>query len=208
MDFNIEAINWDNDRRIKRSKIIADEIIKSIPINKDYRALEFGCGTGLISFNLKDKFGHITLIDTSEGMVKKLNSKILDLKVRNMAAINMDINGNNELKGQKFNVVYTSMVLHHIIDTRTTLKNLHDLILDNGYLCIIELTEDDGNFHRAEADFKGHNGFNQNELKELLEYVGFSNIVTSIFYNDSKKIERSEINYSLFIMTAEKLVQQ
>lgn len=47
MNFNIEAINWDNERRTKRAKIIANEIIKSIQIKEQYRALEFGCGTGL-----------------------------------------------------------------------------------------------------------------------------------------------------------------
>ena len=61
MDFNIEATNWENERREKRAKIIANKIIKSIKIKEKCHALEFGCGTGLVSFNLFDKFEHITL---------------------------------------------------------------------------------------------------------------------------------------------------
>lgn len=204
MSFNIEAINWDNERRAKRAKIIADEIIKSIQIKEQYRALEFGCGTGLVSFNMIDKFEHITLIDTSEGMIETLNLKIQDFKANNMTAIHGDINDNDEIQGEKFDVIYTSMALHHITDIRTTLKNLYGMLIDNGYLCIVELVEDDGNFHKLEKDFNGHNGFNQNQLKKLLEELGFKSVVTNIFYNDIKVIEGSEINYSLFLMIGKK----
>lgn len=204
MDFNSEANNWDNERREKRARIIADEIIKSIQIKEHYHALEFGCGTGLVSFNLIDKFEDITLIDTSEGMIEALNCKIKNFKVKNMTAIQMDINCDSEIQGKKYDVIYTSMALHHIIDIRTTLENLHRLLMDNGYLCIVDLVEDDGSFHKFEKDFNGHNGFNQNELKKLMEELGYKNVVTNIFYNNIKVIGDTEINYSLFLMIGEK----
>jgi len=205
MNFNIEATNWDNERRVKRAKIIADEIIKSIHIEKHYRrALEFGCGTGLVSFNLIDKFEHITLIDTSKGMIETLNFKIQDLKVKNMTAIQVDIDCDSEMQGDRFDVIYTSMALHHIRNIRTILRNLFELLNDNGYLCIVELVEDDGSFHKLEKDFNGHNGFNQNELEELLGELGYKSVVTNIFYNDVKVIEGSKINYSLFLMIGKK----
>ncbi len=205
MNFNIEATNWDNERRVKRAKIIADEIIKSIHIEEKYRrALEFGCGTGLVSFNLIDKFEHITLIDTSKGMIETLNYKIQSLKVKNMTAIQADIKCDSEMQGEKYDVIYTSMALHHIINIKTILKNKFELLNDNGYLCIVELVEDDGSFHKLEKDFNGHNGFNQNELKGLLGELGFKSVVTNIFYNDVKDIEGSKINYSLFLMIGKK----
>lgn len=204
MNFNIEAINWDNERRVNRARIIADEINKSIQIKEQYHALEFGCGTGLVSFNLIDKFEHITLIDTSEGMIEKLKLKIHDSKVKNMTAIKVDINDNIEVLGEKFNVIYTSMALHHILDIRITLKNLYGLLTEDGYLCIVELVEDNGSFHKLEKDFNGHNGFNQDQLKKLLEELGFKNVVANIFYNDVKVIEDKENNYSLFLMVGKK----
>jgi hypothetical protein len=45
MDFNIEANNWDNERRVSRAKIIANEIIRPIHIEGHFRAMEFGCGS-------------------------------------------------------------------------------------------------------------------------------------------------------------------
>lgn len=204
MDFNIEAVNWDNERRAKRAKIIADEIIKSIPINNQLRALEFGCGTGLVSFNLRDKFEHITLVDTSEGMIETLKRKIQDTKVKNMTAIRSDINTDSKLQHEKFHVIYTSMALHHIIDVKTTLRNLYDLIIDDGYLCIVELVEDDGSFHKSEKDFDGHNGFNQTEFGNMLEDVGFKDAAAKVFYSDVKAIGALKVNYSLFLMVGKK----
>ena len=204
MDFNIEATNWDNEKRVKRAKIIADEIINSIEIEEQYRALEFGCGTGLVSFNLIDKFKHITLLDTSRGMIEALNLKIQNLKVKNMTAFQVDINCDSDILGDNFDVIYTSMALHHIIDISTILKKIFKLLNKNGYLCIVELVEDDGSFHKLEKDFNGHNGFNQNKLKKLLLESGFKNVVTKIFYNDVKVIEGSKINYSLFLMIGRK----
>ncbi|NEI75067.1 class I SAM-dependent methyltransferase, partial [Rhizobium lusitanum] len=68
MNFDKYAKEWDDEERINRAKIISEKIEKTIPMNKDYSVMEFGCGTGLISFNLQDKFGKITLVDSSEGM--------------------------------------------------------------------------------------------------------------------------------------------
>lgn len=204
MDFNIKANNWDTERRIKRSKIIANKIMESIQIKENCHALEFGCGTGLVSFNLIDKFKYITLIDTSEGMIKVLNSKIENYKVKNMTALQVDINDNLEIRKKKIDVIYTSMALHHIIDVKTTLKNLYEMLVYTGNLCVVELLEDDGSFHKSEKNFNGHNGFNQNSLKKMFETVGFKNVQTKIFYNDVKIVDGSEVKYSLFIMTGEK----
>lgn len=159
MDFNIKALNWDNERRIKRAEIIANEIINAIPEKNNHYALDFGCGTGLVSFNLINNFEHITLVDSSEGMIKKLNEKIQDSKVKNMTAFQVDIN-NDSLLQEKSDVIYTSMVLHHIINTKMTLENLYKRLNNKGCLCIVDLDEDDGSFHKSEVGFDGHNGFN------------------------------------------------
>lgn len=199
MNFDIEAVNWDNEKRIKRSKIIAEEISGNIQIKSHYTALDFGCGTGLVSFNLYDKFNSITLIDTSKGMIGLLNEKIKDSGIKNMSALQLDINEDASMIG-KFDVIYTSMALHHIKNTEATLKNLYHLLKDGGYLCIVELTEDDGTFHKMEKDFDGHNGFNPDALAEQLANAGFASIVSNVFYSGEKIIADEKVQYSLFIM--------
>ena len=54
MSFDNYAKTWDTEKRINRAKIISNEISNSIDIHKNYSAMEFGCGTGLVSFNLYD----------------------------------------------------------------------------------------------------------------------------------------------------------
>jgi len=204
MDFDIQSITWDDERRKNRAKLIAQEISKSIQIEKQYTALEFGCGTGLISFCLNDKFEMITLVDTSKGMVDVLNSKINEFEIDNMKAYQIDINESNILPENSYDVIYTSMALHHIVNTETTIKNLYKLLKSDGYLCIIDLDEEDGSFHKEEKDFNGHNGFNQNSLKNVLLEIGFKEVETNTFHEDLKVVEEMKVKYSLFLMIGKK----
>ncbi len=203
MDFNVEAANWDNERRITRSKTIADEILRSIRIEKHHTAMEFGCGTGLVSFNLHDRFKHITLVDTSSGMIDRLNQKILQSGALNMTARQLDIN-RDTTSLDKYDVIYTSMALHHILDIAATIGHLYDLLNPGGYLCIVELVEDDGSFHKQEKDFTGHNGFDPVKLEKVLARIGFSSVASHVFYNDYKLIEDAKVKYCLFLMTGRK----
>jgi len=204
MNFDILSIAWDDEGRTKRAKLIAEEIDKSINIKEKCTALEFGCGTGLLSFCLNDKFDMITLVDTSKGMIDVLNSKIQKYKVNNMKAYQIDINKNHTLPEDSYDIIYTSMALHHIVDTEATIKNLYRLLKKNGYLCIVELDEEDGSFHKEENDFNGHNGFNQNNLKNLLSEMEFKEIESNTFYNGEKLVGENRVKYSLFLMTGRK----
>ena len=204
MNFNVQSISWDNEKRINRAKVIAAEIASATELEKSYSALEFGCGTGLVSFNLYDKLKDIVCIDTSKGMVDTLNTKIKQHKVNNMVAYQHNIN-DDYLLTPKYDLIYTSMALHHIVDVDTTLANLYKLLKQNGYLCIVDLDEDDGSFHKAETDFNGHNGFNQTELKQILVKLGYKGLRSNTFYKDVKNIEGVILNYSLFIMIGRKL---
>jgi len=203
MDFDDYAKIWDSDRRINRTKLIADEISNSIYINKNYSAMEFGCGTGLVSFNLYNKFKEITLIDSSKGMIDILNAKINKYKVNNMVTKHLDISDGNSLD-MKFDVIYNSMVLHHVRNTVEIIKSFYELLNEDGYLCIVDLDEDDGSFHKNYPDFDGHNGFDQKELKSILISAGFNDVESNTFYYDEEMIDDQKVNYSLFLMKARK----
>jgi ubiquinone/menaquinone biosynthesis C-methylase UbiE len=203
MSFDNYAKTWDTDERIDRAKIIADEMSKSIDINKSYSAMEFGCGTGLVSFNLYDKFKNITLVDSSKGMIDILSSKIDKYKVNNMFPYHLDISNGNSID-MKFDVIYNSMVLHHINDTEAITEAFYELLSKDGYLFIVDLDEEDGSFHKNYTDYDGHNGFNQEALKNILASAGFKDIEANTFFYGEKIIEDQKVNYSLFLMKARK----
>ena len=203
MSFDNYAKNWDTDLRINRAKIIAKEIQNVIGCKKDCTAMEFGCGTGLISFNLINWFKNITLIDSSKNIITILNDKIEKYNIDNIKAYKSDITV-DEKKTDKYDVIYNSMVLHHISDTESIIKEFYELLNDEGELCIVDLNEEDGRFHQKEIGFKGHNGFCQKNLKEILTNARFKDIEIRTFFYGEKNIDNEKINYSLFIVKAKK----
>jgi 2-polyprenyl-3-methyl-5-hydroxy-6-metoxy-1,4-benzoquinol methylase len=205
MFFDDYAKKWDTDRRINRAKIISEEISNSIEINKEYSAMEFGCGTGLISFNLVEKFENITLIDSSKGMIDVVKEKIEKYEVDNMKPYAIDLF--NEEIIEKFDLIYTSMVLHHIQDISGLANKFYTLLNDGGQVIIVDLDKEDGSFHKNEPGFNGHNGFDQEKLKEIFIEVGFRDAESTTFFYDEKKIEGKNIKYSLFIMKAQKTLR-
>lgn len=196
MDFDKIANDWDSERRIKRAEAIADEIFSKIKnLNtKKLKALEFGCGTGLVSLQLKDKFKTIDLFDTSSGMLEVLRANIKDFDAENMNVLAENIPIEN-----KYDVIYSSMVMHHIVDVERTIENLFGFLEPNGYLCIVDLVEEDGNFHKAEEDFVGHNGFNLDSFGDLLRKVGLKEVTCQVFYSGEKQRMEEKVKYSLFI---------
>lgn len=201
MSFDDNARTWDTDRRIHRAKIIANEIknaFKNISLDS---ALEFGCGTGLISFNLVDVFKEITLVDSSKVMIEILNNKISHYNVKNMIPLNLDIIY-SDIMDSKFNIIYSSMVLHHIDNTELVISKFYHYLNNDGYICIVDLDTVDPIFHKNELN--AHHGFNQNELKSILSFVGFKEICSKTFYYGKKVVNGENIDYSLFIMIARK----
>lgn len=203
MNFDDYAKNWDTEMRINRAKKIADEIVKALELDEEYSAMEFGCGTGLISFNLFNHFKKVTLVDSSEGMINIANSKIKRYGVSNMVATLTDISEGNTMD-EKFDVIYSSMVLHHIPNIPGILEHFYKLLNPEGYLCIVDLDEEDGSFHKEDPGFDGHNGFNQDNLKGLLANAGYSDIESKTFYHDIRNIGDEKVNYSLFLMKSRK----
>ena len=117
MNFDQKAKDWDKDpQKIERARVFATEINKFLGDNKIDNALEFGSGTGLVSFQLKDRFKAITLADNSAGMMEVLKEKIKKEKISNMIPLLIDIFKNyNKLSG--IEIIYTLLTLHHIKDT-------------------------------------------------------------------------------------------
>jgi predicted TPR repeat methyltransferase len=72
-NFDERAESWDDDPvRVARAAAVAEGIRSRVPLSSAMRALEYGCGTGLLSFELRHELGHITLalteaIDVSPG---------------------------------------------------------------------------------------------------------------------------------------------
>lgn len=197
MSFESRAKDWDTDLRIKRSKIVAEKINEIIGNEKYNSIMEYGCATGLISLNLCDRFEKVTLMDSEEEMIKIVKEKLNKCKKNNVLPIQIDL-VNEAYKEDKFDLIYTSLTLHNILDTKKIIRIFYNLLNENGMLCIIDLDKEDGSFHINQKDFNGHNGFEHSYMENIFESVGFSNIKSETFYNGEKIYKEKAIPYSLF----------
>lgn len=202
MYFNTLAKNWDDDpKKTERAKIFAEEITNFIKPKNSWNALEFGSGTGLLSYELKDVFKEITLVDYSEGMIDVLKEKIEKCDIKNFKPLLLDLLDDN-LNIGAFNVVFTLMTLHHMPDLNKILGVFNSLLKTNGYLCIADLVKEDGSFHYEYPDFDGHNGFDKNELSEFLTNNGFTVKYYKVCFEIKKELENK--TYPLFLMICKK----
>jgi tRNA (cmo5U34)-methyltransferase len=202
-DFDLKAAEWDlNPMHLDRSLAIAKEIIKLVPLDKNMRALEYGAGTGITSVVLKDYLKEIVLMDNSVEMVRVTNDKIKSSEVKNLKALYFNLE-TDEYKEDKFDLIFTQMVLHHIIDTDNIINKFYRLLKPESYLVIADLYEEDGSFHGD--GFDGHKGFNTDSLAEILRNNRFSDIIHKTCFVIDRKISDNEFKqFKVFIMVAKR----
>jgi tRNA (cmo5U34)-methyltransferase len=201
-EFDIKAAEWDNNpMHWNRSEAVAKEIKSLIPLNKGMSALEYGAGTGITSFLLRDYLKEITLMDNSSEMINVINAKIKTSEVKNLRTLNFNLE-TDEYKEGKFDLIFTQMVLHHVVDIENIISNFHLLLNPKGFLVIADLYEEDGSFHGD--GFTGHNGFNVVELSDILRKNSFLNIKNRTCFVIDRKISETESKqFEVFIMTAQ-----
>ncbi len=202
-NFDERAKDWDSDpKKAERARAVANAIRNLIPLSREMSALEYGCGTGLLSFALQSDLGQITLADTSQGMLDVLAEKISASGVDNMRATRLDL-AVDALPAQRYSITYSLMTLHHIEDTNDILKKFHALLEPNGYLVVADLDQEDGSFH-TDGTTDVHKGFAREALQTQVEAVGFTNVKFTTAYTIKKKIEDKEKSFPIFLMSAQK----
>ncbi|HEX2947843.1 MAG TPA: class I SAM-dependent methyltransferase [Clostridia bacterium] len=202
-EYDFKALDWDNDPgKVERAKSVAEVIKETVCLTKDMTAFEYGCGTGLLSFNLHPYLKCINLADSSKGMLSVLNDKIVKYQITNMTTSNVDLTKQNEAF-QSYDLIYTLMTLHHIMDVDNILNIFYKMLNQSGYLCIADLDEEDGSFHGD--GFEGHNGFNKVDLEEKLKSIGFKIKHYQICFEVVKDLDgEKQKRYPLFVMVAQK----
>jgi ubiquinone/menaquinone biosynthesis C-methylase UbiE len=202
-NFDEQAKNWDSDpMKVHRAKTVAEAIRGAISLTREMTALEYGCGTGLLSFAFQSDLGQITLADTSQGMLDVLGEKIVASGVSNMRPARLDLS-TDPLPAQRYDLTYSLMTLHHIPDTKNILKKFHALLKPSGILCIADLDKEDGSFH-TDGTTDVHLGFERAELQRWVEDAGFLDVKFSTAFEIKKKIDSAEKIFPVFLLVARK----
>jgi len=202
-NFDERAKDWDSDpQKVERARAVAEAIRKAVPLSPSMKALEYGCGTGLLSFALQSDLGQITLADTSQGMLEVLVNKIIEAKVRNMHPVRLDLES-DPIPAERFDLMYSLMTLHHIHNVKKVLIKFYDLLVPQGYLLVADLDREDGSFH-TDGTTDVHQGLDRAELQKTVEELGFENVKFSTAYEIKKQIDHAEKVFPVFLMLAQK----
>jgi ubiquinone/menaquinone biosynthesis C-methylase UbiE len=201
-EFDSKAREWDdNPDHWERSEAITAQFIKLVQPTPGMNAMEFGAGTGLMSFLLAKHFSGITLMDNSREMVNVMKEKIATSGYTHFKPLFFDLE-KNDYHDEKFDCIYSQMALHHVADLTGIINRFYKLLNPAGYLAIADLYTEDGSFHGE--SFTGHHGFDALELQKLLEKAGFNQVETQTCYLLKRMVEETKREFPIFLMVARK----
>ena len=199
--FDDAAATWDDDPGHEARQVAVAEAVKeAVNLSPRTRALDVGGGTGRLSILLADRVGSVVVTDPSAGMVQVARERIEAAGLSDrLRAVQADLT-TDRLDGT-YDVVWSSMALHHVQDLDALLRSLAGLLVDGGRLAVADLEEDpDGAFHADKVDFDGHHGFARQRLAEQLSRAGFGDVR----FSDATTILKDEREFGVFLCTATK----
>ena len=199
-EFDAKARDWDkNQGYIIRSEAVAQAMLRMIPVRSEMKALEYGSGTALLSFALRDHFSEITLMDNSREMTAVAEEKIASSHIRHMKPLFFDLE-HQDFDG-KFDIIYSQMVMQHVSDIDAMFGKFYKLITPGGYLAVADLYTEDGSFHGG--SFHGHTGFDPAELGHRLQTAGFDDIEHEpCFVIKKTEADGKTTEYPVFLLKA------
>lgn len=194
--FEMIANKYDTPERIEIAKVSSDAIREYLVDANSKNAIDFGCGTGLVGMNLLNDFNSMLFLDTSQNMVDQIKQKISDLNIQNVDTLCFDFESEG-LSDIHADYIFMAQVLLHIHDVEFVLSRLFDVLNEGGHLLIVDFNKNE----KVVSDIV-HNGFNQDELTDIMTQIGYRNIQSKTFYNGSKIFMGHDA--SMFILDSQK----
>ncbi len=196
--FDARARTWDEQpRRVQLAVDIFSAIENQIPLSAGLTALDYGCGTGLLTLALAPRVRHVVAVDSSPGMLEVLSQKALAEGVGNVEPLQADFSRDPAPPGP-FDLITSAMALHHVEDIEALLQRFFSMLGSGGTLALADLDAEDGSFHDSN-DGIPHFGFDRDSLSRRLADCGF----TVVKFTTAAHIAKSR-DYTVFLVIARK----
>jgi ubiquinone/menaquinone biosynthesis C-methylase UbiE len=113
----------------------ADFILNHLP-QRRRRALDVGCGGGLLAFELARRFEKVLAVDISEPMLEiaRRRRPAPNIEYRRADANSLGVDG-------VFDAVVSHTTLHHMEDLSATLERLRSLVAPGGRLIVVDIVK-------------------------------------------------------------------
>lgn len=205
--FDDMASTWDQKPdRVERIRVVAERLRSTLDFGPVEAALEYGCGTGQLSFALADVLPHCLLVDTSVEMLKVAERGIAernlpwDTERRNFATHSPDH------PESITDLIFSLQVLHHVDDLALTFANMARALRPGGRIALLDLPAGSSGFHHGSSHSHEDNphldGLDRDDVARLLAGAGFGDVQ---FHDDvvlNKDGQDGPEPYSLFFVTA------
>ncbi|MBP7736787.1 MAG: class I SAM-dependent methyltransferase [Spirochaetes bacterium] len=200
-DFDRDAGTWDEKpQRVKLAKDIFRSIDAAVGIRRGMDAMDFGCGTGLLSLLVLERTGGVACADSSAGMLDVLASKVRAAGLSGVTTIHLTSDDGDGLTGS-YDLVTSAMTFHHVRDVPSLVKRLAGLLNRGGILCVADLDPDNGGFHDDNTGVF-HCGFARDEMMGHFKDAGLINVASSDAAVVEKKNESGEaVSFTVFLVT-------
>ncbi|MEO7103774.1 MAG: methyltransferase domain-containing protein, partial [Gemmatimonadaceae bacterium] len=110
----------------------------------------------------------------------------------------------DQLPDRQYDLIYSSMTMHHVEDVRTLLKSLADHLKPGGRVALADLDAEDGDFH-GKAKGVVHLGFARETFGNWLRDAGFDHVqFSTAFTVHRERDDGTTHDYPVFLAIASK----
>jgi 2-polyprenyl-3-methyl-5-hydroxy-6-metoxy-1,4-benzoquinol methylase len=174
-DFDAVAEKWDEEpRRVKVAEDVAAAIRQEVPLTPEMAALDYGCGSGLVTLGLQPLVRRITGADSSKGMLDVLQRKVRERGIANVETAFLDLEQQGSLNGS-YDLIVSSMTMHHVRDVHALIVSLVNSLNRGGWLAVADLQAEDGSFHEDPTGVQ-HGGFEADFLRSEFSKAGLEEV--------------------------------
>ena len=198
--FDERAKEWDTPRRVALAEAVSGAILERIDFTSPLRIVDFGAGTGLVSLALSGRAEKVLAVDSSAGMLEVLTEKARRQGIKNVEALYSE-NFGESVEKNAWDLIVSSLVLHHVKDHKALIQQLYDLLQPGGRIALADLEKEEGDFHDSNEEIH-HFGFSPEEILEIFEGAGFQDIKIDRIYEMEKKEKNKR--FGVFLVTATK----
>ena len=173
-DFDAAAAGWDADpRRLQLANDVVATICRELPVDNNMVALDYGCGSGLVTLGLHPLVGRITGADSSQGMLDVLQRKLDQGGIANVTTKWLDLEEQHLEEG--YDLIVSSMTLHHVPDVAELVGRLVQALNPGGWFALADLESEDGSFHDDPTGVQ-HHGLARDFLPAVYERNSLTDI--------------------------------
>ncbi|MBU7038461.1 MAG: methyltransferase domain-containing protein [Theionarchaea archaeon] len=195
--FETVAQEWDTLREGFFSQAVREKAFAKAGICPGTVAVDVGSGTGFITEGLVSEGVYVIAVDESESMIRELKKKIQSSEFGCCIA---EVEALPITSGSTF-YVFSNMVLHHVENPPSAIKEMARILRPGGILVITDLDEHQFEFLREEHSDRWM-GFKREHVKAWFEQAGLTNVDVDCVGEDCCSTSRSHEQAQISIFVA------